>query len=619
MDGAHGLGAQAQTSADASLAAADRALPADRPKWRETGTRQVSMRDRIRAEHARALFEHTPAAVFSHLCFALVVVSVLWQRASRELLLAWLAALVIACIIRFVATRVLRRRPPHASRWRLWLAIGTALLTLFGALWGAAAILFLDLDDALNVVVIVSIIAGLSSAGAATTASSPTSFYGFFLTSYVPMMGVFLAQGSEIGVALAVLALAAMVTVPMVHHRLNRQLEETLRLGFENEALREEADDANAAKTRFIAAASHDLRQPIHALELTLGVLTERVQDPAARSIIERIEGSVTAVDSMLGSLLDISKLDAGVMVPKPEPIAVDSLFHALETEFQSAAAAGGNALYSRSTGGLMLSDPAMLCRILRNLLSNALCYTTGGRVLLAARRRSRHMRLEVRDSGVGIPGDRLDDVFKEFQQIGSHQHDRKQGLGLGLAIVKRLAGLLGHPIGVRSAPGAGSCFWIDVPMANAATVPSAAAEDTAGMSGGQLRGARVLVLDDDLVILRSMQELLESWGCDVSTATSIARAEAGIRSHAPELLIVDYRLADEETGLGALARLRALAERRLPALVITADTAPERLREARDSGYPLLHKPVQPARLRSAMQYLLHNAQPPRSDAGAG
>lgn len=567
------------------------------------------MRDRIRAEQVRALFEHTPAAVFSHLCFALVVVSVLWPRASRELLLAWLAAVVIAGIIRFATAWFFRRQGPQASHWRLWPAIGAALLTLFGALWGAAAILFLDLNDALNAVVIVSIIAGLCSAGAATTASSPASFYGLFLTSYVPMMGVFLTQGSEIGVALAVLALAAMVTVPMVHRRLNRELEETLRLGFENEALRQEADDANAAKTRFIAAASHDLRQPIHALELSLGVLAERVQDPAARSIIERIEGSVNAVDSMLGSLLDISKLDAGVMVPKPEPIAVDSLFHALETEFQPAAAEGGNALHSRSTGGWVASDPAMLCRILRNLLSNALCYTTHGRVLLVARRRPQRMRFEVRDSGVGIPADRLDDVFKEFQQIGSHEHDRKQGLGLGLAIVKRLAGLLEHPIGVRSAPGAGSCFWIDVPVTDAVVVSNAVAETPVGMGDGQLRGARVLVLDDDLVILRSMQELLQSWGCEVFTATSIARAEAGIRSLTPRLLIVDYRLTDEESGPQALVRLQALAERRLPALIITADTAPERLNEARDSGYPLLHKPVQPARLRSAMQYLLQDA----------
>jgi signal transduction histidine kinase/CheY-like chemotaxis protein len=584
----------------------------------ESDSRQVSMRDRIRAEQVRALFEHTPAAVFSHLYFASVVVSVLWQRASRELLFAWLAAVVIACGIRYASTWVFRRRARAASHWRLWSAIGAALITLFGMLWGAAAILFLDLDDTLNVAVIVAIIAGLSSAAAATTASSPASFYGFFLASYVPMMGVFLAQGSQIGVALAALALAAMVTVPMVHRRVNRELEETLRLGFENEALRQEADDANAAKTRFIAAASHDLRQPIHALELSLGVLSERVQDPAARPIIERLEGSVNAVDSLLGSLLDISKLDAGVMIPKPEPIAVDPLFHVLETEFQPAAAEGGNALHSRSIGGWVFSDPVMLCCILRNLLSNALCYTTRGRVLLTARRRQGRMRFEVKDSGVGIPGDRLDDVFKEFQQIGSHEHDRKQGLGLGLAIVKRLAGLLKHPIGVRSAPGAGSCFWIDVPMTDAPVVPSLAAEAPVGMSGGQLRGSRVLVLDDDLVILRSMRELMQSWGCDVVTATSIASAEAGIRSHAPELVIVDYRLTDEETGLQALARLQALAERRLPALIITADTAPERLREARDSGYLLLHKPVQPARLRSAMQYLLQQAEPRHSCTGA-
>jgi CheY-like chemotaxis protein len=409
------------------------------------------------------------------------------------------------------------------------------------------------------------------------------------------------------GFALAVLAAFTItLALPLVCLNIHKVFERALRLGFENEALLLEAERANAAKTRFLAAASHDLRQPIHALGLSFATLADKVRNVESQPLIEQVEGSITAVDTMLRALLDISKLDAGVVSPNPEPVSVACLFRQLHSEFLPMARQQGNTLTIHPTEDWVQSDPGMLERILRNLLGNALRYTTNGQVLLAARRNGDNLRFEVQDTGPGIPEDHFDDIFIEFQQLGNPHRDRRQGLGLGLAIVKRLAGLLGHPIGLTSQLGRGSCFWVEALLAQPQATTQASPPETERLPGDRLHGARVLVLDDETSILQSMRNLLEHWGCEVSTASTIDEADHLVQSGAQDLLIVDYRLAGEVTGLNAASHLQEAAGHEIPVLIITGDTAPERLREARDSGYPLLHKPVKPARLRSAMQHLI-------------
>lgn len=392
----------------------------------------------------------------------------------------------------------------------------------------------------------------------------------------------------------------------------------------------QEAERANAAKTRFLATASHDLRQPIHALGLFFANLADRVRNAETESLIEQIEDSIEAIDSMLNALLDISKLDAGVIRPHVGPVAVADLFKRLATEYQShginpfgvllerrlfkrpetphqpTARETGNALRIRSSRAIVQSDPAMLERILRNLISNALRYTRNGRVLVGARRRGDKLRIEVHDTGIGIPADQLDDIFLEFHQLGNPERNRHQGLGLGLAIVKRLAALLGHQITVRSRLGRGSCFAVTLPIAREST--HCALPSPATIPGRELQGRRILVLDDDSAVLEAMDGLLGRWGCVVIKAASLEEAQEKLKANAPppELLIVDYRLRGELSGLEAVALLQKNLRRYVPTLVITGDTAPDHLREAEASGYPLLHKPVQPAKLRSVVRHLI-------------
>jgi CheY-like chemotaxis protein len=308
----------------------------------------------------------------------------------------------------------------------------------------------------------------------------------------------------------------------------------------------------------------------------------------------------------MLNSLLDISKLDAGVMQPKVSQVDLGVLLEQLETEYQPVVGITGNRLTIRSTRVCVLSDPSMLHRILANLLSNALRYTVNGRILVGMRRRGGSIRIDVCDTGPGIPAEALDDIFLEFHQLGNPERDRRKGLGLGLAIVKRLAELLGHEIEVRSVVGHGSRFSITLPLTVAQTVAPVASVEPA-LAGSTLRDKRVLVLDDDAAVLDAMRGLLERWGCTVTTCATPEEAEVQFASSVPpQLLIVDYRLRGNASGIDTIGRLQQETGRHIPALVITGDTAPDRLREAQRSGYPLLHKPVKPQQLHVVMRQIL-------------
>jgi signal transduction histidine kinase/CheY-like chemotaxis protein len=366
-----------------------------------------------------------------------------------------------------------------------------------------------------------------------------------------------------------------------------------------------ELELASTAKSRFLAAASHDLRQPMHALGLFVARLRETVHARDAVHTIEQIEASVRALDQLLDALLDISRLDAGVLKPRLEDFQVQPLLARMQTEFLPAAQAKGLRLSVMPSRLVVRSDPVLLERILMNLMSNAVRYTSLGGIIVGARRREGHARLEIWDSGPGIPVEKQQAIFQEFYQLGNPERDRSKGLGLGLAIVKRLAQLLEHPLDLTSSPGRGSRFSIELPLGEARRVTP---PPRLRKPPGDLSGAFVVVVEDERLVREGMQDLLTQWGCQVVTAGSAMEAAARLAEHdrIPDLIISDYRLRDGETGIQAISRLQAEYPVSIPALLISGDTAPERLREARESGLRLLHKPVPPARLRAMLAALL-------------
>ena len=376
---------------------------------------------------------------------------------------------------------------------------------------------------------------------------------------------------------------------------------------------------AGQAKSRFFAAASHDLRQPMHALGLFIAQLRNHVRAPATREIVGQAEASVAAMRNLLDGLLDISKLDAGVLTPHFEDFPINPLLQRMESSFGSAAREKGLTLRAVPSRLVVRSDPMLLERIVLNLVSNAIRYTARGGIVVGCRRRGGRARIEVWDSGMGIPADKQQDIFQEFFQLANPEHDRGKGLGLGLAIVERSARLLDHRIALRSTPGEGSMFAIELPLGDA-QAGGVSTGPVARRPGASLNDKFVVVVDDEALVREGMQGLLASWGCRVLSVASGDEALAALagEGRTPDAIICDYRLRGEENGIAVIQRLQSTCAADVPAVLISGDTAPERLREAKASGYRLLHKPVQPAKLRAVLSHLCSLASKPQA-SGVG
>ncbi|HMA10831.1 MAG TPA: ATP-binding protein [Steroidobacteraceae bacterium] len=374
-------------------------------------------------------------------------------------------------------------------------------------------------------------------------------------------------------------------------------------------AKKDMAERANQAKSRFFAAASHDLRQPLHALSLFVAALKARNQQPESQTLIDNIEASTAAMELLFNSLLDISRLDAGTIEAHPVHFPLQKMLLDLNHQFSALAAEKQLRLRFRPCDITLYSDPLLIERILVNLISNAIRYTDDGGVLVACRRRGRMVRLSVIDTGRGIAPDQQESVFQEFVQLHNPARDRSKGLGLGLAIVSRLGRLLGHRVDLRSRPGHGSIFSIDVPCGDAHLIQPLAPVAAPGQVPDD---ALVLLVDDESAILRGMAELFDNWNIDLVTAHSADEAEHWLASlgRVPDVIVSDYRLPDDTDGIEVITRLRQKFGRTIPAILVTGDTAPDTILRISRAGFPLLHKPLRPAKLRALLTHLIQQAR---------
>ncbi|WP_429439934.1 hybrid sensor histidine kinase/response regulator NahK/ErcS' [Pseudomonas sp. BS3782 TE3695] len=392
-----------------------------------------------------------------------------------------------------------------------------------------------------------------------------------------------------------------------LNDQLLREIDERRRVESRLREAKLEAEQANLSKTKFLAAVSHDLLQPLNAARLFTSALLERREPVANETLVRNVSNSLEDVENLLGTLVDISKLDAGVIKADIAPFALSELLENLAAEYTQVARSEGLELHFIPCSALVRSDIQLLARILRNLLSNAIRYTYSGRVVLGCRRHHQRLTIEVWDSGMGIAENRLEEIFQEFKRGDVQRPDQDRGLGLGLAIVEKIARILGHRIHVRSWPGKGSMFSVEVPLS--ATAPKALPNLL--MSEPmleRLRGARVWVLDNDAAICAGMRTLLEGWGCRVITALSeedLARQVDNYHDEA-DLLIADYHLDDEKNGVDAVARINARRASAIPAMMITANYSNELKQQIRELGHTLMHKPVRPMKLKTAMSHLL-------------
>jgi CheY-like chemotaxis protein len=365
------------------------------------------------------------------------------------------------------------------------------------------------------------------------------------------------------------------------------------------------AEQANHGKTRFLASASHDLLQPLNAARLFTSALQGKAQSAECQQLVEHIDSSLGAAEEIISTLLDISKLDAGALEPDIRVFPVSDIIRRLANDFSAIAKDQGLELDVVPSSTWIRSDAKLLRRVIQNFLSNAIRYTPEGRILLGCRRLDGCLRIEVWDTGPGIPEDQLTQIFEEFRRF---QHGRdKKGLGLGLAIVDRISGMLNHPVAVKSRQSRGSVFSI--------TVPRVAAEELApppiqahgpARRVSSLKGRHLLCIDNDAAILQGMVALLSNWQCQITAAKSLDEAITKLGAGIPDILLADYQLDDGKNGLNAMDTLRVALDKRLPGILITGYMAQKVRDDATDRGYHVLNKPVKPAALRAMVNKLL-------------
>lgn len=569
------------------------------------------------AHHLDLMFQQSNAVFGGNFVMVLLSVIALWNMTDIGLLLTWAALIVLLTLLRIAFIthyRRVRPTPREAPRWA-WAFTVTSMLS--GILWGSMAFLFFDTEQPLSVLFVCWAIAGMTTAAVPTLSNFLPAYAGFAIPAVLPYAARSLFEGGTVYPVFGILALYFLAANLVYARSSNRNTAESIRLRFENLALleqlqveKERAENANNAKTKFLAAASHDLRQPTHAMGLFVGAIDKILRrgepGPLHRTLVptvDRMKTTLKGMGNLLNSLLDASRLEAGAVPVERRPIRLQELFDRLHGEFYDAARRKGLELRFRPTRLAVESDAVLLGRMLSNLISNAIKYTKRGHVLIGCRRRGSRVEIQVHDTGIGIAKAHHDSIFEEFVQLDNTARNREQGLGLGLSIVRRTAQLLSHEIRVRSRLDVGSVFSIQLPRTKV-TVP---ARETAMANTARpaTPGGTVIVVDDDTSAREAIEDLLLAHGYDVIAASSIEEIRAhlsGARVDAT-MIIVDYRLGEDVTGVQAVRAIQPLLKQPARAIIVTGDTSPDRIREAESSGYPLLHKPLEAETLLNALQ----------------
>ena len=580
-------------------------------------------RHRLGVAQVEALFDFIPVAALAAAAAAATLTAGLANLGLVEpwIGVAWVCY-IFACALAHISLRYFygRSRSAH-DRWRVW-ALGFAAINFamgIGFGWAPVSLAIGSHLDAQYLTLLVT----LCVAAGAITAFGPylPAFVPFFFSATAPFtVASFFSADSQLHRVAPSLMLIFIAGIGGLGFRTNRAFKHVVRLQIRTEEMaddlerqRDIAESANLAKSKFLAAASHDLRQPVHALGLFIGALREVEMPPAAWPLVDQIEASTNALDSLFGALLNISRLDAGVVAAERRPFAIRSALDRVCREYAQEAGAKGVQLKWMDCAAIVDSDPVLVERILRNLVSNAVRYTERGRILVGCRRRGHAIALQVWDTGVGIPIDEQARVFEEYYQVGNPERDQTRGLGLGLAIVRRLAELLDCALTLRSEPGRGSCFEVALPLAKDPLIREVASPSD---SNGALARGLIVIVDDEQSIRQATANLLTGWGFDVIAAASgdeALKRLSGLPSR-PDLVICDYRLRGEENGLRVIERLRSEYNQSIPAMLVTGDTAPDRLAQAQASGLLLLHKPVANSKLRAAIVNLIGSARRGRS-----
>ncbi len=579
------------------------------------------LQEKLYIERIKLLYRTGNGALLGVFVVSLFLAISLWIITADKNLWWWMAVLTLVILLRGFTIAIYSRTENEHRDYQLWAIIYVIGVVLSGSLWGVAGWVFFDSDNMITVVILITFTLGISAGAATSISIFYPAFFGFIIFAIFPLSVRLFLEGKifiPFGAAVMFYILASTLFAKQYH----RAISESLRLRFENldlineitaekelvEKEKQIAEQANIAKSKFLAATSHDLRQPLHALGLLVDTL-ESTDDLKSRAeILGHIKESVYALDDLFNSLLDISRLDAGIVEVDIEDSSLKELFELLNNEFRVLAKQNDVELKFVQTSYVVRSDTVLLGRVLRNIISNSIRYTRHGKVLVGARSIEGEIAIDVLDQGIGIPNEELNNVFSEFSQLHNPERDRTKGLGLGLAIVKRLCKLLGHSYELRSQPGKGTFFRLKVPKGSLEAIAIPSAKPAHELD--DFSRYTILIIDDEKAVLESMRLILTKWGCDVLFADSIETA-VELAKHIKcsiDLIISDYRLRDNTTGVEAIKRIREVLNYHVNGVLVTGDTSSDILKLTKQSGFPLLHKPVKPAQLKMAIVAIKEN-----------
>ncbi len=568
---------------------------------------------RIRADQIKARLRLYPVMLGIQALLEPLFVWLNWGHTDQQQLLIWLTCMYAIHLSDLVLWLFYRKQINTVQECRRWSLIFKVFTAFTATMWGFIAVWFFPPDLAYQALMI-CITLGLVAGAVSLDSVYPPSLYIYVLGVVIPMMSRLMLANDETHWILAGMLMLFLFGAMSAGRELSKTFWRSLWQRYENDMLIQQlteqkaiAEAANRDKSRFLASASHDLRQPLQALVLFSDAMQDVTKEVESQHLAKQIGKSVGALVDMFDELLDISKFDAGVVQADKKHFKLQKVFDRLLADFTHLAAAKSLKFSVPMTSLVGYSDPHLMERIMRNLISNAIRYTDTGQVKVSCSSIDDDMlQIEVVDTGIGIRADSMPHIFEEYYQVDNQHRDRLKGLGLGLAIVRRMEKLLNCRVIVDSVPGQGSNFSFSIPLGEAAQLEKTRPTQ---QTRYDLSGVTVALVDDNLDIRQMAAGFLKQWGCHVidGELPQVVFDKMTAENIRPDILICDYRLPHKLTAIDAIDQLRKQWGKDIPALVLTGDTAPETLQEIKASGALLLHKPIAPARLRSILYFALH------------
>ena len=513
-------------------------------------------------------------------------------------LLLWFCTQIILLTCTICFYLIFYKNPDFLSADQ-WTRIIFIVSLLWGIAWAMPPWIMMGTADAEYVAALLVVIVAMAIAPAPAMVYYPIG-YTVYMT--LPLASLFTRLLTmDFSIWLNLFVPFFWITALTYGWGLHQTLIDSIRLRLEIDESRNEAENANLAKSKFLAAASHDLRQPLQAINLFLTALKEKLKIPNDEKLMLSLESSVESMSELLNSLLDVSKLDAEAITPQPKDICVQASLKKTLNEYQALAENQGLSFTVQTDSSPVYADPVLLNRVIGNLMSNAVRYTTQGNITFSTHACGDEVTLSVRDTGMGIPDAEQENIFTEFHQLDNPERDQKKGLGLGLAIVRRLCTLQNWKLTLESGEHQGSCFSIVVPIGNASNI-NHQQESTIGQT--DFSQANILVIEDDDSIRQALTTLFSGWNCNVESFPDSGSTVAFLKrsSWKPDIILSDFRLQHEETGIDAIRKAREVCGEEVYAFLMTGDTDPLRIQQAKESGLVVIHKPVKAAILRNVL-----------------